>query len=308
MFCISLWWQHELLWQWWWWRLDNTDTSITACSGNQILVSNDSKTVICQPCPVCNAGMTLSPPCGSILTLDTVIKCTFNLTKVPRGSKRKKSTRPELKKTHSPEPQNENFMAWSSLDIRDIYDTEELEDTNLSEIAGEELFISTISTKDFQGKSTTSPPKYSLSNAMNRWKQRRKRTVPRPLDSSSLEAKSSLTSPLLVPKQVNKRSSNDTAGPQNININCVLGGFLGTSLAWLLLGTALLWLLFRVIRTTYPKTWNKMRRGYYGTNGTERPERDVNGKKYVIDGLHSYISKGNNFEDQPYWVIISTVR
>lgn len=289
--------------------MDNTDTSITACSGNQILVRNDSKTVICQPCPVCNAGMTLSPPCGSILTLDTVIKCTSKLTKVPRGSKRKKSTRPELKKTHSPEPQNENFMAWSSLDIRDIYDTEELEDTNLSEIAEKELFNATISTQDFQGKSTTSPPKYSLSNAMNRWKQRRKRTVPRPIASSSSEAKSSLSSPLLVPKQVNKRSSNITAGPQNININCILGGFLGTSLAWLLLGTALLWLLFRVIHTTYPKTWNKMRRGYYGTNGTEQPvQREVDGKKYVIDVLHSYIFEGNKIEDRPYWVIINTVR
>ncbi|XP_078358137.1 uncharacterized protein LOC144642904 [Oculina patagonica] len=286
--CFVLLLVHEVVWQWWWWRLDNTDTSITECSGNQILVSNDSKTVICQPCPICSVGTTLSPPCGSILTLDTVIKCTPILTKLPRGSKRKMSTKSELRKAHSQGLQNENFISRPSLDVRDIFDTEELGDANLSEMADfnvNELLSSTSSTEDFQEKATTSSTKYSLSNTMYRWRQRRvnpkfptsKRTVPRPIASPTIKAKNwsgQFTAPLPVPEPMNKRSANVTAGPQNININCVLGGFLGTSLAWLLLGTALVWLWFSIKRTTHSKTWNNRQSGYYRLNGTEQSEKE----------------------------------
>lgn len=277
--------------------MDNTDTGITACAGNQIVVSNDSKTAICQPCPICSAGMTLSPPCGSILTLDIVIRCMPILTKVPRESKRMKSTKSKHKKDLSPGPQNENFIFRSSLDVPDIFDTGELEESNLSEIEDfEKLFSSTSSTDDFQEKATTSLTKYSLSNTRHRWRQRHvnpkfstsKRTVPRPVARPSIEAKSwsgQFTAPLPVPEPMNKISSNITTGPQNINISCVLGGFLGTSLAWLLLGIALVWLFYGIICTTHSKPWNKRHNGYYRLNDTEQPEQEDEGKNYFIKKL-----------------------
>ncbi|KAJ7383300.1 hypothetical protein OS493_029265 [Desmophyllum pertusum] len=223
------------------------------------------------------AGRELVPPCGSVLTFNTVVKCKSILTKVPKERKRKKSTKPELNKNayldsngaNTIITQNENFIAWPALDVDDVYDKEEIDDTNLSEIAGyKEPFDSTRSIQDLQGKTTT-PAKYFLSNAMRRWKQRRvnpkfpptsKRSVPRPIPPPSVEANtgSGLTAHRPIPEQMNKISSNITAASQNITFNCVLGGFLGTVLAWLalLLGAVLTWLLFTLIRTTYDK-WNK---------------------------------------------------
>lgn len=284
--------QHEALWQWRWWGLDNTDHRgyrFPPClPGNHILVRNDSSKYTCQPCRVCNAGRELVPPCGSVLTFNTVVKCKSILTKVPKERKRKKSTKPELNKNayldsngaNTIITQNENFIAWPALDVDDVYDKEEIDDTNLSEIAGyKEPFDSTRSIQDLQGKTTTP---YFLSNAMRRWEQRRvnpkfptsKRSVPRPIPPPSVEANtgSGLTEHRPIPEQMNKISSNITAASQNITFNCVLGGFLGTALAWL---------LFTLIRTTYDK-WNKNPQGYHRLVSTEQSERrEVEGKKYV---------------------------
>lgn len=234
--------------------------------------------------------MTLSPPCGSMLTLDTVIECKPILTKIPRGSKRKKTEHkksPSLKKrkrnahhenskdAESVGSQNVNLTAWPSLDVSGIYDEEELEDSNLSEIADINKFLSL--TQDVQGMAPTPPTKTSFSNAIYRWRQRRanpkfttsKQTVPRPIARPPLWAKTWSDQP--IPEQMNKRSSNITA-------SCVLGGFLGTSLACPLPGSALVWLLLSL----------KKRRGWYGLNGTEQPEGEVDGKNYIPKSRNYY--------------------
>lgn len=244
--------------------------------------------------------MTLSPPCGSILTLDTVIECKPILTKVPRGSKRKKSEHeksPSLNKrkrnaqhenskdAQSIGSQNVNLTAWPSLDVSDIYDEEELEDSNLSEIADLNKILSL--TQDVQGMTSTPTTKYSFSNPIYRWRQRRvhpkfstsRETVPRPIARPPLGAKTWSDQPIPDIEQVNKRSSNITASSQDINISCVLGGFLGTSLACLLPGSALVWLLLSL----------KKRRGWYGLNGTEQPEGEIEGKNYIPKSRNYYI-------------------
>jgi len=274
--CSVLFLLNEALWQWRWWRLDNTGVGVTPCSGNQILIRNDSKATICQPCPICGEGMILSPPCGSILTYDTVIECKPPLTKALMASKRKK---PEHKHFHS-FTRNRNahygkskddgssgsktikWTAWPSLDISDISDEEELEDSNLSEIADLNSFLSP--SQDIKGISTVSPPtKASLSNAFQRWRQRRL-DVPRPIARPPVVVNTRSKQP--IPEQMNKGSYNFTTSSQNISINCVLGGFLGTSLACLLSGAALLWLLLSL----------QKRRGWYMRwHGTELPESEV---------------------------------
>lgn len=243
--------------------------------------------------------MTLSPPCGSILTLDTVIKCTSILTKLPGENKRKKSTKSKLKKAHFAGPQNENFIARSSLDVRGIYDTVELEDSNLSDMADfQELFGPSSSTKDFQGMTPTPSTKYAFSNTVSRWRQRRvhpkfptsKRTVPSPIPNPPIKEQSwegQFTAPVPLPEQTKQISSNITAGLHNINMSCLLGGFVGTSLAGLLLGTGLvcIWFLFSMTRTIHAETWSKKRRGYKRLNSIEESEQEADGKTYVIERL-----------------------
>lgn len=269
---------NEALWQWRWWRLDTIGVGVTNCSGNQILIRNDSKATICQPCPICGEGMILSPPCGSILTQDTVIECKSPLTRALMESKRKKSEHEKSsllnkrkknayhgnsKYDGSIRPKNVNGTAWPSLDISDIYE-EELEDSNLSEIADLHSFLSR--TQDVQGMTTATPPKPTFfSKAFHRWRQRQvnpkfstsKRAAPRPIARPPAGAK--------IPDKMNKGSSNFTASSQNISISCVLGGFLGTSLACLLSGLAMLWLLLSLQKL----------RGWYRLNGTELQDSEI---------------------------------
>lgn len=209
--------------------------------------------------------MTLSPPCGSILTFDTVIKCTSIL--LPGENKGKKSTKSKEKKARFG-PQNENFIARSSLDVHDIYDTVELEDSNLSDMADfQELFGPSSSTQ------RRVHPKFPAS----------KRTVPRPISNPSIKEASwegQFTAPIPVPEKMKKIASNITMGPQGINISCLSGGFLGTSLAWLLIGTgmACIWFLFSITRTIHAETWSKKRRGYNRLNSAEESEQESDGK------------------------------
>lgn len=162
------------------------------------------------------------------------------------------------------------WTAWPSLDISDISDEEELEDSNLSEIADLNSFLSP--SQDIQGISTVSPPtKATLSNAFRRWRQRRLE-VPRPIARPSGVV-------------VITRSMQPI--PEQMNINCVLGSFLGTSLACLLLGAALLWLLLS----------HQKRRGWYMWHGTELPESEVEGKNYFTEKPKYYICNLSLIED-----------
>ena len=229
--------------------------------------------------------MILSPPCGSILTQDTVIECKPPLTKVLMRSKRKKSERNKsslLNKRKkdgyhgnsrddgSIRPKNVNGAAWPSLDVSDIYEEEEREDLSLSERADIHSFLSP--TQDVQGMTTVAPsrPTY-LSKAFHRWRQRQ--AAPRPIARPSAGAKTLSEQP--IPEQMNKGSSNFTATSQNISISCALGGFLGTSLACLLSGLAMLWLLWSL---------QKLRGWYsYRMNGTELPDSEIEGKNYFTE-------------------------
>ena len=185
-----------------------------------------------------------------------------------------------------------NWTAWPSLNVGDISDEEELEDSNLSEIADLNSFLSP--SQDIQGMSTVSPPtKASLSNAYRRWRQTRfnrkfptsKQAVPRPIPRPTVVANTRSKQP--IPEQINKESYSSTASSQIISINCVLGGFLGTSLACLLPGTALLWLLLRL----------QKRRGWYMWHGTELPESEVEGKNYFTETPKSFIFNLSLIED-----------
>ena len=229
--------------------------------------------------------MILSPPCGSILTQDTVIECKPPLTKTLIRSKGKASeheTSPSYKRESiahhgnskddgSMGSQNENWTAWPSLDVSDIYDEEELEDSNLSEIADLHSFLSP--TQDVQGMTTVTPPTQTvLSKAFHRWRQRRvnpkfpksKQAAPRPIARPPAGKKILSEGP--IPEQINKGSCNFTA-----RFSCVLGGFLGTSLACLLPGSALLWLL-----------WSLRKRRRW-LNDTDLSESEAEGENYVTE-------------------------
>ena len=267
------------MWQWWWWRLDNSGVGVASCSGNQILIRlNDSKVTICQPCPICSEGTILSPPCGSILTQDTVIECKPPLTKALMGSKREMSEREKSsslnkrnKNTHhenskddgSIGSKNVNRTAWPSSDI---YDEEELEDSSLLEVAELHSFLSP--TQVVQGMTTVTPPTQTfLSKAFRRWRQRR--VNPKFLTSKQA-ARPRPNAEQPIPQQMNKESCSFTA-----SINCVLGGFLGTSLACLLPGSALLWLLWSL---------QKRRGSWYRWNSdTELSESEVEGTNYFTE-------------------------
>jgi len=275
---------NEATWQWRWWRLDNSGVGVTSCSGNQILIRNDSKATVCQPCPICSEDTILSPPCGSILTQDTVIECKPSLTKALMGSKWKKSEREKsssLNKRKKSAPhgnskddgsigsQNVNRTVWPSLDVSDISDEEELEDSNLLETTDFQSFLSP--TQDAQGLTTLTPPTQTfLSKAFHRWRQRRVNpkfpAALRPNGRPPAEAKTLSEQP--ISEQINKESCSFTA-----SISCVLGGFLGTSLACLLSGSALVWLLWSL----------QKRRGWYRWNRTELPESEVEGKNYFTE-------------------------
>ena len=182
------------------------------------------------------------------------------------------------------------WTAWPSLDISDISDEEELEDSNLSEIADLNSFLSP--SQDIQGISTVSPPtKASLSNAFQRWRQRRLE-VPRPIARPPVVVNTRSKQP--IPEQMNKGSYNFTTSSQNISINCVLGGFLGTSLACLLPGAALLWLLLSL----------QKRRGWYMRwHGTELPESEVEGKNYFTEKPKYYICNLSLTEDHNWQAV-----
>ena len=228
---------------------------MTNCSGDHILIRNDNKATICLPCPICGEDMIPSPPCGSILTRDRVIECRPPLTKVLMGSK------------------HVNWTARLSLDVRDIYEEEELEDSYPSEIAGS--FLSPA--QEARGMTTVTPPtQTSFSNTFHRRRQRRvinpifptdQQATPRPIPRPPVAVK---TWPeQSIPEQTNKGSSNFTASSQDFSVSCVLGGFLGTSLslACLLLGSA----LFQKCR------------GWYRLNGTELPESKIESKNYFTE-------------------------
>ena len=269
------------MWQWWWWGLENSGVGATRCSGNQILIRlNDSKVTICQPCPICSEGTILSPPCGSILTQDTVIECKPPLTKalMARGSKREMSEREKSssltkrnKNTHhenskddgSIESKNVNRTAWPSSDI---YDEEELEESSLSEVAELHSFLSP--TQVVQGMTTVTPPTQTfLLKAFRRWRQRR--VNPKvPTSKQAARPRTDAGQPIPA-EQMNKESCSFTA-----SISCVLGGFLGTSLACFLPGSALLWLLWSL---------QKRRRWYRWNSDTELSESEVEGKNYFTE-------------------------
>ena len=170
-------------------------------------------------------------------------------------------------------PKNVNGTAWPSLDGSDIYEEEEREDLNLSERADIHSFFSP--TQDVQGMTTVAPPKATfLSKAFHRWRQRqvnpkfsaRKQTAPRPIARPPAGAKALSEQP--IPGQMTKGWGNFTASSQKISVSCVLGGFLGTSLACLLSGLAMLWLLWSLQKL----------RGWYKMNGTELPDSEIEGK------------------------------
>ena len=172
-------------------------------------------------------------------------------------------------------PKNVNGTAWSSLDVSDIYEEEELEDSNLLEIADLHSFPSP--TQDVQGMIRVTSPKPTY----YRWRQterrvnpkfsKSKQAAPRPIASPPVWAKTSSEQP--IPEQMKKGSSNFTASSQNISISCVLGGFLGTSLACFLSGLAILAILWSLQKL----------RGWYRLNGTELPDSEVEGKKYFTE-------------------------
>ena len=213
------------------------------------------------------------------------------------GSKRKKSEReksPSYKRKRNAQygnskddggsgSKNVKWTAWPSLDVSDIYDEEELEDSNLSEIADLNSFHSPTP-QDVQGMTTVSPPtQTSLSTAVHRWRQRRvnpkfptsKQAVPRPIARPPVAVKPWSEQQLL--EHMNKGSCNFTASSHDISINCVQGCFLGTSLACLLTGAAMVWILLSLNRCL------QKRRGWYRLNGTELPESEVEGKNYFIE-------------------------
>lgn len=220
------------------------------------------------------------------------MECKSPVTKALMGSRRKKSERKKSsplnklrnaayhgnsKDDGSIRPKNVNGTAWPSLDVSDhgIYEEEDLEDSNLSEIADLRSFLSP--THDVQGITTVTPPKpTSLSKAFHRWRDKvnpkfsvSKRAAPRPIARPPAGAKTSSEKP--IPGQMNKGSSNFQASSQDISISCVLGGFLGTSLACLLSGLAILWLLWSLQKL----------RGWYRWNGTaEKQDSEMEGKNY----------------------------
>ena len=239
--------------------------------------------------------MILSPPCGSTLTKDTVIECKPPLTKALTRIKRKKSERKKSSLLNarkkngyhgssrdygSIRPKNVNGTAWPSLDVSDIYEEEEREDLNLSERADIHSFLSP--TQDVQlGMTTVAPPKATfLSKGFHRWPRQRqvnpkfstrKQTAPRLIARPPAGTKAFSEQPIL--EQANKVSSNFTVSSQKISISCVLGGFLGTSLACLLSGLAMLWLLWSLQKL----------KGWYRMNGTELPDSEIEGKNYFTE-------------------------
>lgn len=224
------------------------------------------------------------------------MECKSPVTRALMGSRRKKSERKKssplnkLKKAAyhgnskddgNIRPKNVNGTAWPSLDVSDhgIYEEEELEDSNLSEIADLHSFLSL--THDVQGVTTVTPTKpTSLSKAFHRWRDKvnpkfsvSKRAAPRPpIARPPAGAKTSSEQPKA--GQMNKGSSNFKASSQDISISCVLGGFLGTSLACLLSGLAILWLLWSLQKL----------RGWYRLNGTaEKQDSEMEGKNYFTE-------------------------
>ena len=166
-----------------------------------------------------------------------------------------------------------NWTVWPSLDVRDIYEEAELEDSYLSEIDGS--FLSPA--QEARGMTTVTPPtQTSFSNTFHRRGQRRvinpifptdQQATPRPIARPPVAAKTWPEQP--IPEQTKKGSSNFTASSQDFSVSCVLGGFLGTSLslACLLLGSA----LFQKCR------------GWHRLNGTELPESKIEGKNYFTE-------------------------
>ena len=265
--------------------------SVTNCSGNQILILHGSTATICQPCPICSDGMILWPPCGSILTPDTVVVCKAPATRALMGSGRKKaepkksSPLNKRKKTAyhghgnskadgSIRPKNVDWTASPSLDVsdHDIYEEEDLEDSNLSETADLNSFRLSP-TQDVQGMTTVTLPKPTfLSKAFHRWGQYQanpkfstsKQAAPsRPTARPPAGAKTSSQQPIL--EQMNNGSSNFQATSQDISISCVLGGFLGTSLALLLL-----WSLQKL-------------KGCYRLKCKEHQDSEMEGKNYFTE-------------------------
>ena len=255
------------MWQWWWWRLDNSGVGGTSCSGNQILIHlNNSKVTICQPCPICSEGTILSPPCGSILTQDTVIECKPPFTKALTGNKQEMLNKRNKNAPHgnskddgSIGSQNVNRTAWPSMDARDIYDEEELEESSLSEVAELHSFLSP--TQVVQRITTVTPPTQTfLLKAFRRWRQRR---VNPKVPTSKQAARPRPSAEQPIPEQISKETCSFTAS------SCVLGGFLGTSLTCLLPGSALLWLLWSLRKRKGWCRWN---------SDTELSESEVEGK------------------------------
>ena len=220
--------------------------------------------------------------------------CKSSATRAVMGSGRKKSERKKSsslnkrkkgayhansKDDGSTIPKNVNWTAWPSLDVSDIYEEEDLEDSNLSEKADLNSFLSP--TQDVPGITTVTLPKPTfLSKAFHRWRRRQanpkfstsKRAAPsRPTARPPAGAKTSSQQP--IPEQMNKGSINFKVSSQNISINCVLGGFLGTSLACLLSGLAILLLLWSLQKL----------KGCYRLKYTEQQDSEMEGKNYFTE-------------------------
>lgn len=284
----------EVMWQWWWWRLDHIGgTNDTCLPGNYNLIGNDSTTIKCQPCRTCGTGMKLSPPCGSTLTLDTIVICapiaTHATKRIPRKTylptKAIKLTYLKHGKgTNNLQSRNGNVLTWSPLEVNDIYKTERLDDSNFSKMddVDFEHFVLPKSSKAAIPRITSAPPrKYSLPYTIKRWEKKHddksllfssnQQQRPKGL-IQQLKRPKHFTTPYISPEVLHETSPNTTWRSQIINITYVLGGFpwaevvafVAIALIFALFVLAV-WLLYSVRHII----WKKKCRGYQKLSESE---------------------------------------